>query len=145
MAEARILVVDDEEDVLMLVRVSLEFEGFDVTEAADGGQALDAIRANPPDLVLLDVMMPNKDGWETLEALRADPSLSDVRIVMLTAKAAEEDQYRALAAGAASYVTKPFHPSALVDVVKDVLRAGADDLEARRVDALRKLELYRKL
>jgi DNA-binding response OmpR family regulator len=143
--QPRILVVDDEEDVLMLCRVNLEFEGFEVGEASDGAQALASIRKDPPDLVLLDVMMPVKDGWETLAELRSDASLDNVRVVMLTAKVQEEDQYRALSGGAASFVTKPFHPTALVDVVRGVLDASAQELEQRRADALKKLELYRKL
>lgn len=141
----RVLVVDDEEDVLMLCRVNLEFEGFDVDEASDGAQALERIRDTKPDLVLLDVMMPVKDGWETLSELRADDGLDDVRVVMLTAKVQEEDQYRALSSGAASYVTKPFHPSALVEIVRGVLAASAQELDERRAEALKKLELYRKL
>ncbi len=141
----RILVADDEEDVLMLCRVNLEFEGFEVTAAANGEEAVSQAREHRPDLVLLDVMMPVKDGWETLNELKADPDLKDIPIVMLTAKVQEEDQFRALAAGAADYVTKPFHPTSLVRTVRTVLATTDADLEQRRQEALRKLELFKKL
>lgn len=143
--EPRILVADDEEDVLMLCRVNLEFEGFEVLDAANGQAALDGARSDPPDLILLDVMMPVKDGWETLDELKEDDGLKGIPVVMLTAKVQEEDQYRALAAGAADYVTKPFHPTSLVRTVRTVLAASPDDLEERRKEALEKLELFRKL
>jgi DNA-binding response OmpR family regulator len=140
-----ILIADDEEDVLLLCRVNLEFEGFTVTEAANGQEALNLARQIRPDLVLLDVMMPVKDGWECLAELKADPQLKDVPVVMLTAKVQEEHQLRGLASGAADYITKPFHPTALVRTVKTVLDATGDDREQRRKEALRKLELFRRL
>lgn len=140
-----ILVADDEEDVLMLCRVNLEFEGFEVSAAANGEEAVSEARERRPDLILLDVMMPVKDGWETLNELKADPDLKGIPIVMLTAKVQEEDQFRALAAGAADYVTKPFHPTSLVRTVRTVLATTDADLEQRRQEALRKLELFKKL
>jgi DNA-binding response OmpR family regulator len=140
-----ILVADDEEDVLMLCRVNLEFEGFEVSDAPNGQTAIDVARDRRPDLLLLDVMMPVKDGWETLTEMKADPELRKIPIVMLTAKVQEEDQFRALAAGAADYVTKPFHPTSLVRTVRTVLATGEAELEQRRQEALKKLELFRKL
>ena len=144
-ANPKILIADDEEDVLMLCRVNLEFEGFDVVEAPNGSEALRTARSESPDLVLLDVMMPVKDGWETLDELKRDSDLHRIPVVMLTAKVQEEDQYRALAAGAADYVTKPFHPTALVRTVRTVLATTSEELDKRRQEALRKLELFRKL
>ena len=140
-----ILVADDEEDVLMLCRVNLEFEGFEVTEAPNGAEAVRLARDVEPDLILLDVMMPVKDGWETLTELKADDGLRKIPVVMLTAKVQEEDQFRALAAGAADYVTKPFHPTSLVRTVRTVLATNEAELEQRRQEALKKLELFRKL
>ena len=140
-----ILVADDEEDVLMLCRVNLEFEGFEVSDASNGAETIEKCRQGRPDLILLDVMMPVKDGWETLNELKADGDLASIPVVMLTAKVQEEDQYRALAAGAADYVTKPFHPTSLVRTVRTVLATGESELEQRRKEALKKLELFRKL
>lgn len=140
-----VLVADDEEDVLMLCRVNLEFEGFEVSDAGNGQEAIDRARNQRPDLILLDVMMPVKDGWETLTELKEDAELAGIPVVMLTAKVQEEDQYRALAAGAADYVTKPFHPTALVKTVRTVLATSEADLEERRQEAIRKLEIFRKL
>jgi DNA-binding response OmpR family regulator len=140
-----ILVADDEEDVLMLCRVNLEFEGFEVTEAPNGAEAVRLAREVGPDLVLLDVMMRVKDGWETLTELKSDAGLKKIPVVMLTAKVQEEDQFRALAAGAADYVTKPFHPTSLVRTVRTVLATNEAELEQRRQEALKKLELFRKL
>jgi two-component system, OmpR family, alkaline phosphatase synthesis response regulator PhoP len=140
-----ILIADDEEDVLLLCRVNLEFEGFTVTEASNGQEALDKARQSHPDLVLLDVMMPVKDGWECLAELQADPDLKEVPVVMLTAKVQEEHQLRGLASGASDYVTKPFHPSALVNTVRTVLDAPSEEREKRRQEALKKLELFRRL
>jgi DNA-binding response OmpR family regulator len=142
---ARILIADDEEDVLLLCRVNLEFEGFEVCEASNGQEAIEVARREHPDLVLLDVMMPVKDGWDCLAELKSDPELRDVPVVMLTAKVHEEHQLRGLASGAADYVTKPFHPSALVRTVRTVLESGEEDREQRRREALRKLELFRRL
>ena len=140
-----ILIADDEEDVVLLCRVNLEFEGFDVTSASNGQEAIDLARQARPDLILLDVMMPLTDGWECLAELKEDAELKDIPVVMLTAKVQEEHQLRGLAAGAADYITKPFHPSALVRTVRTVLAAGAGDREQRRREALRKLEVFRKL
>jgi DNA-binding response OmpR family regulator len=116
-----------------------------VSEAGNGQQAIERARENPPDLLLLDVMMPVKDGWETLNEMKADGDLRKIPVVMLTAKVQEEDQFRALAAGAADYVTKPFHPTSLVRTVRTVLATTEADLEQRRKEALKKLELFRKL
>ena len=81
----KVLVVDDEPDVLLLCRVNLEFEGYDVIEASDGEQAMERVRDERPDVVLLDVMMPKMDGWQVLSALKADAELKDIPVVMLTA------------------------------------------------------------
>lgn len=143
--DPHILIVDDEEDVLMLCRVNLEFEGFEVSEAPNGAVAVELARSLKPDVILLDVMMPVKDGWETLNELKSDPALSSIPVVMLTAKVQEEDQYRALSAGAADYVTKPFHPTALIQTMRNIASTDSAELEQRRKDALRKLDMFRKL
>ena len=115
----RILVVDDEPRMIHFIRLNLEHDGFDVVEASSGTQALAQLRDRLPDLVLLDVMMPDLDGFETLRLLR---EFSTVPVIMLTAKGDEEDRVRGLELGADDYVTKPFSPRELVSRVRAVLR-----------------------
>src|SRR5262245_48719294 len=109
----RILVVDDEASVRMICRFNLAAAGVDVREAADGDEALEAVRADPPDLVLLDVMMPTRDGWEVAEELRRDPRTRDIPVVFLTARVDHADRKRAYDLGAAGYIAKPFDPIGL--------------------------------
>jgi two-component system phosphate regulon response regulator PhoB len=118
----KILVVDDEPDALELIRYNLQASGYDVVTAADGEEALKKARASKPALVILDVMLPEVDGLEVCKALRRDPDLGAIPIVMLTAKAAEIDRVLGLELGADDYVTKPFSPRELVLRVKALLR-----------------------
>lgn len=136
-----VLVVDDEPDVLLLCRVNLEFEGYDVTEASDGVEAMERVRERRPDIILLDVMMPRMDGWQVLKALKDDPEFSDVPVVMLTAKVQDQDQIRGWSSGAAEYITKPFSPLSLSQVLDDVLEHGRAEEERRRTLVLEKLQL----
>jgi DNA-binding response OmpR family regulator len=115
----RILVVDDDTDIRALLRELLERRGFSVAEAADGRQALQQLYGGRPDLVLLDVGMPGMDGWTTLERIR---ELSDVPVVMLTARSAELEKTRGLRAGADDYVTKPFGRQELLARIEGLLR-----------------------
>jgi DNA-binding response OmpR family regulator len=115
----RILVVDDEERMVRFIRMNLEHDGFQVSEAFNGKQAIQKIRDVTPDLILLDVMMPDLDGFEVLETVR---EVSQVPVIMLTAKGEEDDRVRGLELGADDYVTKPFSPRELVSRVKAVLR-----------------------
>lgn len=117
----RILIADDEPNILISLEYLMKREGFDVSVARDGQQALDAIRAQPPDLVLLDVMMPKKSGFEVLQEVRGDESLARVRILMLTAKGRETDQAKGLALGADAYMTKPFSTRDLAARVRELL------------------------
>jgi CheY-like chemotaxis protein len=105
--------VDDERSIRVLCRVNLEIAGVEVFEAADGEQALEAVAAAKPDLVLLDVMMPGVDGWAVAERLAGDPASRDLPIVFLTALAEGIDRERALNLGAVGYIVKPFDPVAL--------------------------------
>ena len=114
----RILVVDDEERMVRFIRMNLEHDGFQVMEAFNGKQAIDKLR-DTPDLILLDVMMPDIDGFEVLETVR---EVSSVPVIMLTAKGEENDRVRGLELGADDYITKPFSPRELVGRVKAVLR-----------------------
>ena len=115
----RILVVDDEPRMIGFIRMNLELEGYQVLEAHDGIKALEMVRTQLPDLVLLDVMMPGLDGFETLRMLR---EFSNVPVIMLTAKGEEEDKVRGLELGADDYVTKPFGSRELSSRVRAVLR-----------------------
>ena len=115
----RILVVEDEQRMARFIRLNLEHDGFRVTEAYDGTQALDKLRIAMPDLVLLDVMLPDFDGFEVLKTIRG---ISTVPVIMVTAKSEEEERIHGLELGADDYVTKPFSPRELVSRVKAVLR-----------------------
>lgn len=119
MERRRILVVDDEERMVRFIRMNLEHDGFQVSEAFNGKQAIQKLRDVTPDLILLDIMMPDLDGFEVLETLR---EISNVPVIMLTAKGEEDDRVRGLELGADDYVTKPFSPRELVSRVKAVLR-----------------------
>ena len=118
-ARRRILVVDDEERMVRFIRLNLEHDGFQVSEAYNGTQAIDRLRDTLPELILLDVMLPDIDGFEVLQLVR---EISDVPVIMLTAKGEEEDRVRGLELGADDYVTKPFSPRELVSRVRAVLR-----------------------
>ena len=122
-----ILVVDDEERIARMIRMNLEHDGYNVIEAHDGQQALEQVRSKMPNLVILDVMMPGLDGFETLEVLR---QVSQVPVIMLTARSEEEDRIHGLELGADDYVTKPFSPRELISRVKAVLRRTEGNVSA---------------
>lgn len=131
----RILVVDDEERIVRMIRLNLEYDGFTVIEANNGMQAINQIREKLPNLVILDVMMPGIDGYETLSLIR---ETSQVPVIMLTAKSEEEDRIYGLELGADDYITKPFSPRELVSRIKAVLRRtenrSPDEEDVIRVD-----------
>ena len=114
-----ILVVDDEERMVRFIRINLEYDGFKVIEAFNGMNAINSLRDSLPDLILLDIMLPDLDGFEVLRLIR---EISSVPVIMLTAKGEEEDRIKGLELGADDYVTKPFSPRELVSRVKAVLR-----------------------
>ena len=120
-----ILLAEDDPDILHMVAYKLRRAGFEVVETTDGLAALDACRRDPPDLVLLDVRMPRMDGIAVCRELRAGPRTGDVPIVMLSARARDQDRELAYAAGATDYVVKPFSPRALVERVEAVLAREA--------------------
>ena len=117
----KILVADDEPNIVVSLEYLMNREGYTVVVARDGQETLDAITREHPDLVLLDVMMPIKSGFEVCQAVRADDSLRDVRILMLTAKGRDTDIAKGLAMGADAYMTKPFSTRALVQKVAELL------------------------
>lgn len=116
-----ILVIDDEPGIIEIVRVNLELEGYRVLAAHDGVAGLEAVRAERPDLLILDVMMPRMSGWEVLHHIEADLATTDLPVIMLTVKAADADVVRGLEEGAVEYITKPFDPVDLVQRVHFVL------------------------
>ena len=117
----RILIADDEPDLRKMLTAYLEAEGFETSVATDGNQALERVRADRPDLIVLDVGMPGIDGFEVLRRVRAE---SDVPVIMLTARSEEVDRVVGLTVGADDYVTKPFSPRELAARIKAVLRRG---------------------
>lgn len=120
--EQRILVVDDDPKIARLVRSYLEQAGYSVTVAGDGEQALQAMRAQPPHLVVLDLMLPGRDGLSVAQTMRADATLRQIAILMLTARVDDVDRIVGLEVGADDYVTKPFNPREVVARVKAILR-----------------------
>ena len=144
MADAtRVLVIDDEAPIRLLCRVNLEAEGMEVLEAADGPSGLATARAETPDVVLLDVMMPGLDGWRVAEELLDDPSTERIPIVFLTARAELRDRARGIDLGGVDYVTKPFNPVELAPLVRDLLervaRGERDALRREKLGELRSL------
>ncbi len=103
-----VLVVDDEPNIVLSLEFIMKQAGFNVRVARDGEEALGAIEASPPDLVLLDVMMPNRDGYDVCGTIRANPAWSDIHIIMLTAKGRDIEREKGMALGADDYITKPF-------------------------------------
>ncbi len=130
-ANKTILIVDDEPDIVDLVKAYLEPEGFHIRTAATGMQALTRVQEDRPDLVILDLMLPDLDGLEVCRIIRTNPATALTAVIMLTAKAAEADTIIGLDAGADDYVTKPFSPKPLVARVKALLRRMDHDREAR--------------
>jgi DNA-binding response OmpR family regulator len=129
----KILVVDDEPGVVEIVRVNLEWEGYDICEAFDGQEGWDKVRSEKPDLVILDVMMPQMSGLELLDRIKADSHICGVPVIMLTVRAKDMDVIQALEKGAVEYLTKPFDPLNLVRVVKKIL----EELDRRGREAHR--------
>jgi len=122
----RVLVVDDDDVIRQLITVNLELEGFDVVTAFDGQDALDKVKDAGVSVVTLDVMMPRVDGWEAAARLRGDPDTAHIKVVLLSARAQEADLQRGEKIGVDAYLTKPFDPDELIDVVRR-LAAEAED------------------
>lgn len=114
------LVVDDDEVIRQLIVVNLSLEGFQVETAVDGQDCLDRVREVKPDVITLDVMMPRLDGWVTASRLRADAETAHIKVVLITARAQQEDRERGLGIGVDAYLTKPFDPAELIQVVRDL-------------------------
>ncbi|MER7363236.1 response regulator transcription factor [Nonomuraea wenchangensis] len=120
----KVLVVDDDEVIRQLIAVNLNLEGFEVETATDGQDCLDRVRDIKPDVITLDVMMPHLDGWSTAERLRTEPDTSHIRVVLVTARAQDDDRRRGLGIGVDAYLTKPFDPAELIEVVRELAARG---------------------
>ena len=133
----KILAVDDERHIVRLVEVNLQRAGYDVVTAFDGREALEKVKAENPDLIVLDVMMPYMDGFEVLKTLKADPSTAEIPVIMLTAKAQDADVFRGWQSGVDCYLTKPFNPMELLTFVKrifDSMRTTGSDGSGTRIN-----------
>jgi DNA-binding response OmpR family regulator len=136
----RVLVIDDEPDVLLLCRMNLQFAGHEVLEAADGEHGLELARNEHPDCIVLDIMLPSVDGLSVLRELSRHPATRETPVVLLTAKVQREDQLRGWQAGCDEYVTKPFSPTALTDVVSRVAAMSDDERSMKRHRAIEELQ-----
>jgi DNA-binding response OmpR family regulator len=139
----RVLVIDDESPIRLLCRINLEAEGMEVLEAVDGPRGLETARAERPDVILLDVMMPGLDGWHVAAELLEDERTEEIPIIFLTARAELRDRARGIDLGGVDYVTKPFNPVELAPRVRDLIarvdRGERDDLRREKLSELRSL------
>jgi len=135
----RVLVIDDEPDVLLLCRVNLRHDGHEVLEAPDGATGLAMAAETPPDLVVLDLMLPAMDGFAVLEALRGSEATEDLPILVLSARAQVEDRRRSLEGGADVFLAKPFSPDQLAGAVRDLATLDPAERADARAAALREL------
>jgi two-component system alkaline phosphatase synthesis response regulator PhoP len=132
----RILVVDDDHDIVRLVRAYLEKAGYQVLTAYDGKTAVQILRHDHPALVVLDLMLPDQDGWDITRQVRSDPALADTPIIMLTARIDDTDKIIGLELGADDYVTKPFNPREVVARVRTVLRRSRGNIVVKQAKVL---------
>jgi DNA-binding response OmpR family regulator len=142
---ARILVVDDDPDIRRLLCVLLEGEGHAVSSAPDGEQALAMIANDEPELVVLDVMMPKKDGYTVLKEMKSSGVRESTKVLVLTARAAEADWLRGYKLGADQYLTKPFDTEEFIAVIDDLLGMSQEQLRVRRLAELDRAQLLSKL
>jgi DNA-binding response OmpR family regulator len=130
---ARVYITDDDADIRRLLTLTLVEEGYEVLALKDGRAAIDAVTQEPPDVLVLDLMMPEVDGYQVLEALAQKGLRGSVRVLMLTARSTERDRLEGLEHGADLYLTKPFEPDELTAEVRWLIEATQGQLDARRV------------
>jgi len=144
----RILVVDDDKEIVRLVRAYLEQAGFSVLVAYDGETALHTLRRERPDMLVLDLMLPDRDGWDITRIIRSDSTLAATPIIMLTARVEDTDKIIGLEIGADDYITKPFNPREVVARVRSVLRRTYSDATPAREPVMQcgdlRLDTYRR-
>ena len=139
------MIVDDDVDIRGVLAFTLEQAGFDVIEAKDGDEALKTIEQTPPSCVVLDLMMPDVDGFSVLRARRERGLAAGTRFLVLSARTADRDFHRAFELGADDYLTKPFHPDQLVSKIQGLLAAGQAELHQHRTEELEKAELLARV
>ena len=122
----KILAVDDERHIVRLVQINLEKEGYEVVTASNGREALEKVDSEKPDLVVMDVMMPEMDGFEALKRLKDNEKTASIPVIMLTAKAQDADVFRGWQSGVDLYLTKPFNPMELITFVKRIFESQAE-------------------
>jgi DNA-binding response OmpR family regulator len=142
---ARIAICDDDPDIRRLIKVILVQEGHDVVAVADGDALLEALGNEPPDLVVLDVMMPKKDGFMVLKEMKSAGVRESTKVLLLTARTAESDWLRGYKLGADQYLTKPFENDELVKVVEELLSMSKEQLRVRRQQELDRAQLLSRL
>jgi two-component system alkaline phosphatase synthesis response regulator PhoP/two-component system response regulator VicR len=130
----KILAVDDERHIVRLVQINLQKAGYDVTTAGNGREALEAVAASRPDLIVMDVMMPEMDGFAALQKLKEDEASKNIPVIMLTAKAQDADVFKGWQSGADLYLTKPFNPAELLTFVKRIFESQAEEKEKDAYD-----------
>ncbi len=138
-ASKRILAVDDDPLVTKLLRINLELSGYRVEEAWDGESALRVLAEDPPDLVVLDLMMPCVDGWQILQEIRRNETLKDIPVMILSARVHDEDIIRGWEMGADDYITKPFNPVRMTERLEAVMNSTPEERRERRRRELRRL------
>ena len=130
----KILVVDDEPHIVRLIQVNLEKQGYAVVTASNGKEALATVAEERPDLVVLDVMMPEMDGMETLKRLKENPVTHEIPVILLTAKAQDSDVFEGWKSGADLYLTKPFNPGELLLFVQRIFKSKEESTSPYRID-----------
>ena len=133
MSRGRILVVDDEIYIVHILDFSLGMEGYEVVTALDGEEALQKVKEGIPDLIVLDIMMPKMDGYETCKALKSDEATKNIPVILLSAKGRNVDMQTGYDVGADDYITKPFSPRKLVDRINAMLGQGSDSTNAPKL------------
>ena len=145
MSKRKILVVDDDPTMVKLINVNLKLNNYAVLEATSGEKALEIVKNEQLDLVVLDIMMPGVDGWEVLKRIRSNPESQEMPVILVTAKTQDSDVIRGWELGADEYVIKPFNPLLLVEVIKLVLDRSYEERLERRKKQKEKLEVLRSL